>query len=66
MKITRARENISNYSDNELLLIVNNTEFLYNIKSNPNFIEILKHLYVFNNKQEEVLRDNIFETLDIG
>tara|TARA_R100001086_G_C11773635_1_gene241580 strand:- start:4 stop:255 length:252 start_codon:yes stop_codon:yes gene_type:complete len=66
MEITRTRENISNYSDNELLLIVDNTEFLYNIKSNPNFIEILKHLYIFNNKQEKVLRDNIFETLDIG
>ena len=66
MKITRARENISHYNNNELLLIVDNTEFLYNIKSNPNFIEILEHLYIFNHKQEKVLRDNIFETLDIG
>ena len=66
MKITRIREDISNYNKNELLLIVDNTEFLHNIKSLPNFIEILKNLYIFNWKQEEVLRDNIFETLDIG
>lgn len=66
MKITRTRENITHYSKYELLLIVDNTEFLYNIKSNPNFIEILKHLYIFNDKQEEVLRDDIFKTLDIG
>ena len=66
MKITRIRENLTNYSDNELLLIVDNTEFLYKIKSNPNFIEILKHLYKFTKKQEKVLTDNIFETLDIG
>ena len=55
------KEYISHYSDNELHLLVYNTEFLYNIRHQSNFIDILKNIYIFNDNQLKVLKQSLTE-----
>ena len=53
------KEDIRHYSDRELELLVYNTEFLYNIRHLTNFIDTLKHLYIFNDNQLKVLKQSL-------
>tara|TARA_R100000808_G_scaffold16233_1_gene36778 strand:+ start:475 stop:726 length:252 start_codon:yes stop_codon:yes gene_type:complete len=49
------RIDLTKYSYNELSLIVYNTEDVYNIRFNDNFIDILKRFYRFTENQLQVL-----------
>ena len=48
---------ITNYSNRELVLLVDNTEYLYKIKHLPRFIDILNNLYIFNDNQLKELKE---------
>lgn len=47
------------YSDDELSLIVFNTEWLYNIRHTKGFIRLLHTLYRVTNKQIAVLKQDL-------
>lgn len=60
MKINKLnRIDITKYSENELSLIVFNTEYLYRIKYNNNFLNLISLMYKHTLKQKEILINDI-------
>ena len=60
MKINKLnRIDITRYSENELSLIVFNTEYLYKIKYNNNFLNLISLMYKHTLKQKEILINDI-------
>jgi hypothetical protein len=55
------RQSLYRYSDNELSLIVFNTEWLYNIRHEKGFIKNLHTLYQATNKQIAVLKQDLID-----
>ena len=53
------KQNITEYSDEELSLIVLNDEYLYRQRNRPSFIETVKELFIYTDEQLEVLKQDI-------
>ena len=54
------RQCLYKYTDDELSLLVFNTEYLYNMRQNPkSLIRELRASYRFTNKQLEVLKTDL-------
>lgn len=53
--------NITGYSDQELSLVVFNTEFLYSIRHDDDLWEILEVVYIFTDEQREQLEIDLEE-----
>ena len=49
------KQNITQYSRNELSLIVYNNEIYYFNRFNDNFVQDLKQDFIFTREQEEIL-----------
>ena len=55
------KQNITQYSRNELSQIVYNSEFYYYNRFNDNFVKDLKQDFIFTREQEEILIRDIKE-----
>lgn len=53
------KQDITMHSDMELSLLVFNTEWLYNNRRRPRFIDRLKELYIFTDEQLDVLKQDL-------
>lgn len=53
------RKSLYRYGDDELSLIVFNTEWLYKIRHERGFIRTLRDCYQFTNKQLAVLKEDL-------
>ena len=60
------RTDITNYSENELSLIVYNTEDIYNCRFSLVFIQILRAFYRFTEKQLDILLNDLCDELKGG
>lgn len=58
------KQDITEYSDKELSLVVFNTEYLYNIRHRENFIEFLRELFLFRPEQLETFNQDLKEDLE--
>ena len=55
------KENITNYTDRELTLIVYNSEFWYYQRFTPHLITLLDEAYIYTKKQLNHLNDTLNE-----
>ena len=53
------KQDLTQYSDQELSLHVFNTEFLYHQRNTPNFEDILREYFIFSDEQLEVLEQDL-------
>lgn len=53
------KQDLTQYSDNELSLVVMNDEGLYRMRRNSQFIGLLKDLFLFTEEQLEVLEQDL-------
>lgn len=58
------RQSLYRYSDDELSLIVFNTEYLYNIRHKKELFRVLRQDYQFTNKQLAVLKADLKDDLN--
>jgi len=56
--------NITQYSDEELSMVVFNTEFLYNMRHDNDLWEILDEGYLYTVEQREQLEKDLAEDLE--
>lgn len=57
------KQNLTEYSNNELSLMVFNDEYLYNRRHTSNFIDLLDELFIYNDEQLEVLQNDLNDDL---
>ena len=60
----KTKENLTKYGNQELSLRVFNDEVLYKQRHRPNFFEDLKIFFIFNDEQEETLKQDLKEDLN--
>jgi hypothetical protein len=53
------KEDLTEYSENELSLRVFNLESLYNIRRQKNLFELLDEYFIYTEKQKEVLKEDL-------
>ena len=59
VKATYSKKDISTYCDQELFLIVSNTEKYYKLRWDTKLIDVIKKDFIYNNKQITYLINNI-------
>lgn len=59
------KQNIKHYSDDELSLLIFNTEELYKIRYNNGFFDIIEDLYEFTPEQFSVLVNDLLEEIEV-
>ena len=59
VKATYTRKNIKSFCNQELFLIVSNTEKYYKLRNDIKLLEVLKKDFIYNNKQITYLINNI-------
>ena len=58
--IHKKKENITNYSDNELSNLVYNIEYLYLSRHNITYLmELINDVYIYTENQKEILLHDI-------
>jgi hypothetical protein len=57
----KERQDLREYSDNELSLLVFNDEGLYNMRHNNDLWDILAELFLFTRQQRYVLEQDLIE-----
>lgn len=55
------KQDLRDYSENELSLIVFNDEYLYIRRHNIRFLEMLKSRFIFTEEQLEILKTDLEE-----
>lgn len=59
-----SRQDIRQYSDRELSLIIFNTEHLYRAMHRPNFLAVIQDCFLYNDNQMVTLIADIEEDLE--
>lgn len=54
------KKNLTQYSDDELSLIVFNDEYLYSIRNSSHLISTLDELYIYTPQQRSMLYDDLY------
>ena len=55
------KQDLTNYSENELSLHVFNCESLYSMRNDSDLIETLSEIFIFSTDQENVLTNDLIE-----
>ena len=53
------KEDLTEQCDNELVLVVNNDEWLYNQRTKSNFLEVIDELFIYTSIQLDILREGL-------
>lgn len=62
--MTDSKQDLREFSDEELSLIVMNDEGLYNMRHRSQFLEMLNDLFIFNDEQLAVLEQDVKDDCD--
>lgn len=58
------KEDLRNYSDDELSLRVFNDEILYDIRHKRDFIEVIDDIFIYTEEQLNILKNDLINDLN--